>query len=174
MTAADEHKLDVFVHTCLRRVLKIYWPTRMSNEEVRRIAGVQKVSTQIRTRRWKYIGHMLRLDGDDNQRVALRWTPANGKRREGEGGLEKHGGGPWRGSVNCWALIPGRGLLLWRMTKTAGGNSLEALLFTTQEETGTKSSKSIQFGKKKTISAIISASKLILKLVNQLIIVDST
>ena len=44
MTAADEHKLDVFVHTCLRRVLKIYWPTRMSNEEVRRIAGVQKVS----------------------------------------------------------------------------------------------------------------------------------
>ena len=72
MTAADEHKLDVFVHTCLRRVLKIYWPTRMSNEEVRRIAGVQKVSTQIRTRRWKYIGHMLRLDGDDNQRVSLR------------------------------------------------------------------------------------------------------
>ena len=67
MTAADEHKLDVFVHTCLRRVLKIYWPTRMSNEEVRRIAGVQKVSTQIRTRRWKYIGHMLRLEGDDNQ-----------------------------------------------------------------------------------------------------------
>ena len=55
----------------------------MSNEEVRRIAGVQKVSTQIRTRRWKYIGHMLRLDGDDNQRVALRWTPASGKRRRG-------------------------------------------------------------------------------------------
>ena len=41
------------------------------------------MSTQIRTRRWKYIRNMLRLDGDDNQRVALRWTPANGKRRRG-------------------------------------------------------------------------------------------
>ena len=51
MTVADEHKLDVFVHTCLRRVLKIYWPTRMSNEELRRIDDVHMVSTQIRTRR---------------------------------------------------------------------------------------------------------------------------
>ena len=83
MTVADEHKLDVFVHSCLRRILKIYWPTRMSNEEVRRIAGVQQVSTQIRTRRWKYIGHILRMDSDDNQRVALRWTPAAGRRRRG-------------------------------------------------------------------------------------------
>ena len=81
MTAADEHKLDVFVHTCLRRVLRIYWPTRMSNEEVRRIAGVQMVTTQIRTRRWKYIGHILRMDSEDNQRVALRWTPATRRRK---------------------------------------------------------------------------------------------
>ena len=72
ITAADEHKLDVFVHTCLRRVLKIYWPTLMSKEEVRRIAGGQKMSTQIQTWRWKYIWHMLRLDGDDNKRVTLR------------------------------------------------------------------------------------------------------
>ena len=55
----------------------------MSNEEVRRIAGVQLVSTQIRLRRWKYIGHILRMDSDDNQRVALRWTPAAGKRKRG-------------------------------------------------------------------------------------------
>ena len=54
----------------------------------------------------------------------------------------KPGGGLWRGSVNCWDLIPGRGLLLWHMTKTAGGSSLEALLFRTPEETGAKSSKS--------------------------------
>ena len=83
MTAGDEHKLDAFVHTCLRRVLTIFWPTQMSNEEVRRIAGVQKVSTQIRSPRWKYIGHMLRLDSDDHQRVALRWTPSTGKRKRG-------------------------------------------------------------------------------------------
>ena len=62
--------------------------------------------------------------------------------REGEGGLKKPEGGQWRESVNCWALIPGRGLLLWHMTKTAGGSSPDALLFTIPEETGHKSSKS--------------------------------
>ena len=82
MTEADEHKLDVFVHTCLRRILKIYWPTRISNEEVQRIAGVQKVSQQVRLRRWRYLGHILRKSGDDDQRIALRWTPP-GRRNRG-------------------------------------------------------------------------------------------
>ena len=82
MTEADEHQLDVFLHTCLRRILRIYWPTRVSNEEVRRIAGVDKASSLVRQRRWRYIGHMLRKGNDDNQRVALRWTPT-GKRKRG-------------------------------------------------------------------------------------------
>ena len=50
--------------------------------------------------------------------------------REDEGVLGKPGGGLWRESVNCWALIPGRGLLLLLMIKTTGGNSPDALLFT--------------------------------------------
>ena len=83
MNEGDEHKLDVFVHTCLRRILKIFWPTRMSNEEVRRIAGVQMVSEQVRIRRWKFIGHILRKDIDDNQRIALKWTPDAGRRKRG-------------------------------------------------------------------------------------------
>ena len=82
MTEADEHCLNVFVHKCLRRILKIYWPQRVSNEEVRRIAGIEKVSTQIQHRRWKYIGHILRKNPDDHQRTALRWTP-DGRRNRG-------------------------------------------------------------------------------------------
>ena len=82
MTEADEQCLDTFVHKCMRRILKIFWPTRMSNEEVRRIAGIEKVSTQIRKRRWKYIGHVLRKSPDDHQRIALRWTP-DGRRKRG-------------------------------------------------------------------------------------------
>ena len=83
MTESDEHCLDTFVHTCLRRILKIFWPTRMSNEEVRRIAGIERVSTQIRRRRWRFIGHILRKNRSDNQQIALRWTPATGKRKRG-------------------------------------------------------------------------------------------
>ena len=83
MTEGDEHKLNVFVHTCLRRILRIFWPTLMSNEEVRRIANMEKVSEIIRLRRWKFIGHILRKDSADNQRIALRWTPATGRRKRG-------------------------------------------------------------------------------------------
>ena len=131
MTDADEQKLNVFMHTCLRRILKIFWPTRMSNEEVRRIAGIQKVSDQIRIRRWKFIGHILRMEGDHNQKVALRWTPATGKRRRGrpretwrrtvererlklgftswEGaGAAAHDRGYWRKLIRCPTLHPRR------------------------------------------------------------------
>ena len=82
MTEADEQCLNAFVHKCLRRILKIYWPTRISNDEVRRIAGVEKVSEQIRRRRWRYIGHVLRKTPDDHQRIALKWTP-DGRRKRG-------------------------------------------------------------------------------------------
>ena len=82
MTETDEQCLDTFVHKCLRRILKIFWPTKMSNEGVRRIAGLEKVSTQIRKGRWRYIGHVLRKSPDDHQRIALRWTP-DGRRKRG-------------------------------------------------------------------------------------------
>ena len=34
MTKRNEAKLDTFLHKCLRRLLKIYWPMKVSNEEV--------------------------------------------------------------------------------------------------------------------------------------------
>ena len=82
MNEGDEKCLDTFVHTCLRRILKIFWPTRISNDEVRSVAGIERVSTQIRKRRWRYIGHVLRKKPDDDQRIALKWTP-DGKRKRG-------------------------------------------------------------------------------------------
>ena len=53
---------------------------------------------------------------------------------------EKPGGEQWRRSVSCWASLLGKELLLVHMTETAGGNSPDALLFTT-EDTGPKSSQ---------------------------------
>ena len=83
MTEGDEHRIDAFVHRCLRRILRVYWPMRISNEEIRRRAGMRKVSELIRIRRWRFIGHVLRSDGNDHCKTALRWTPAAGKRRRG-------------------------------------------------------------------------------------------
>ena len=50
-TKGDETKLDTFQHKCLRRLLKIYWPMRVSNEEVRKRANRETISEQVRRRR---------------------------------------------------------------------------------------------------------------------------
>ena len=82
MTEADEHRLDVFFHKCLRRILKIYWPVIITNEVVRDLANMEKLSTMVKIRRWKYIGHISRKDNKCNERIALRWTP-DGRRNRG-------------------------------------------------------------------------------------------
>ena len=82
MTKADEKRLDTFLHKCLRRILKVHWPMHVPNDEIRRRAGIEKISTQVRRRRWKWIGHVLRMAPNRNPHVALSWAPS-GKRRRG-------------------------------------------------------------------------------------------
>ena len=82
MTKADEKRLDTFLHKCLRRIFKVHWPMRVPNDEIRRRAGIEKISTQVRRRRWKWIGHVLRMAPNRNPHVALSWAPS-GKRSRG-------------------------------------------------------------------------------------------
>ena len=64
------------------RNIRTYLPIVITNEEVRKIANVEKLSQQIKQRRWKYIGHILRKNNTCNERIALRWTP-DGRRNRG-------------------------------------------------------------------------------------------
>ena len=82
MTKGDEYLLDTFLHKSLRRILKVYLPQRVRNETVRERAGMEPISSMIKKRRWKWIGHVLRMDKTKHARVALTWTP-EGKRRRG-------------------------------------------------------------------------------------------
>ena len=77
----DEAKLDTFQHKCLCRLLKIYWPIRVSNEEVRR-TGEPTLSKLVRKRRWTWIGHLLCMDNSCLPRVVLTWA-LEGKRKRG-------------------------------------------------------------------------------------------
>ena len=86
MTKRDEDKLDSFQHKCLRKILKIHWPMKVTNEEVRKRTGSERLSTQIRTRRWTWIGYVLRMKPDSLPRTALNWA------LEREVVREKHGG----------------------------------------------------------------------------------
>ncbi|KAL9956580.1 hypothetical protein ACROYT_G038074 [Oculina patagonica] len=76
MNKRDEAKLDTFLHKCVRRIFRIYWLMRVSNEEV------GTISEQIKRRRWRWIGHVLRMDHQQNPRIALT-LPPEGKRSRG-------------------------------------------------------------------------------------------
>ena len=82
LTAAEEKKLDRFQFTCLRRILRVWWPQRMRNDTISEITGVRKISDEIRRRRWNWIGHVLRKDRNDDCMVAMGWQP-EGKRKVG-------------------------------------------------------------------------------------------
>ena len=92
MTKKDEVKLITFLHHHLRRVLKIYWRMRLTKKEVRRRARIYSINEQIRRRRWCWIGHVLRVDRQQNPRIALTWAPEG----KGSGGRPRK---TWRRTV---------------------------------------------------------------------------
>ena len=81
-TTTIEQKLEVFQNKCLRRILKIFWPNIISNEELRNRAGISPIAEVIQKRRWQWLGHVLRMSTQSIPRTALRWTPL-GRRNRG-------------------------------------------------------------------------------------------
>ena len=81
MTKRDEAKLDTLLHKCLRNLLKNYWPMKVPNEEVRRRNRTCTISELIKRRRWRWIEHVLRMNNQQNPRIALTWAPEGKKSR---------------------------------------------------------------------------------------------
>ena len=75
MAERDATKLDVFLHKSPRRLMKIYWPIKISNEEIRNRANISTISEQIFRRRWMFIGHVLRMDPNKHPKTAFTWAP---------------------------------------------------------------------------------------------------
>ena len=80
MIKSDENKLhDVFHHK---------WPTTHSvvdesimNEEIKFRTNMEEITQQIKCRRWKMIGHVLRQSASENTKISLTWTPEKRRRR---------------------------------------------------------------------------------------------
>ena len=87
-----ENKLRVFENSCLGKILKIKWTDKVSNKEVEERSGVRNIVKEIGRRKWKWIGHVMRMDNNRHPKVAMRWTPP-GKRKRGRPK------GNWRRSV---------------------------------------------------------------------------
>ena len=82
MNKCDENKIDVFQSRCLRRIFKIRWQERITNKEVLKMAGIENLSEDVGRRRWKFIGHIMRKEPNNDCRTALTWAP-EGRRKRG-------------------------------------------------------------------------------------------
>ena len=82
MTVNIKKKLQSFINRCLRRILNIYWPQCISNEDLWKRTHQNTVDTEILTRKWRWIGHTLRKDQQNITRHALEWNPP-GTRKPG-------------------------------------------------------------------------------------------
>ena len=82
MTKTIGKKLEVFQRRCLRRIVDVRWPNTISNEDLYSMTATRPITEEIRRRRWRWIGHVLRLPPTATARVALRWTP-DGRRGRG-------------------------------------------------------------------------------------------
>ena len=82
-TKSLQSKLQVFVNKCLRYILKIWWPNKITNEELWRKTNQEDITSTIRRQKWNWIGHTLRKDSATNiTRQALDYNP-KGKRKQG-------------------------------------------------------------------------------------------
>jgi hypothetical protein len=81
-TTTNMKRIQTFINTCLRRILRIRWPDKISNEQLWQRTQQQPAEEEILQRRWRWIGHTLRKPASSTTRQALTWNP-QGKRKRG-------------------------------------------------------------------------------------------
>ena len=75
------NKLQTFSNRCLRSLLGIYWPNTISNAILWVLTKQEPIETQIRRRKWKWIGHTLRRKNESITKQALTWNPQSKRKR---------------------------------------------------------------------------------------------
>jgi hypothetical protein len=78
-TKAMLSKIHRFINYCLRKIMNIRWFDKVRNEDLWHRANQDPINTQIKKRKWAWIGHTLRKPPNSITRQALKWNP-QGKR----------------------------------------------------------------------------------------------
>ena len=77
-----EQKLRAFEGRCLRRILNIRWPNVISNKDLEKKTSIENIVTEIKRRRWNWIGHVLRMKKNRHPYRASTWRPMGKRSRE--------------------------------------------------------------------------------------------
>ena len=73
LSKGDKQKLDSFHQRQLRKVIGMNWPHKISNKKLYEVTGSKPISITITERRWKLLGHIMRLPSDCPARKAMRY-----------------------------------------------------------------------------------------------------
>ena len=90
-----ESILRGFEGRCLRRILGKTWEDRMSNERIREVTDMKDINLDIKERRWRWTGHVLRMKSNRRPRQAMHWTPPHPAPKDKGTGVDpgEHGDG---------------------------------------------------------------------------------
>ena len=62
--------------------MEIYWPYIVSVDKLNKLCGCERISTAVKRGRWKWLGHVLRMQKQNHCATALTSAPV-GKRKVG-------------------------------------------------------------------------------------------
>ena len=71
LTKTSEEKIDAFHRRLLRRVIDVFWPEKIPNEELYCKTSQIKLSSKIRNRRLTLLEHILRLSLDSPAQTSM-------------------------------------------------------------------------------------------------------
>ena len=77
----DMAKIDAFHNGCLRKICRIFWPNKISNVDLYKKTSCNSAVLEIKRRRLRWLGHVVRMPGNSIPNVALRWTPPGKSKR---------------------------------------------------------------------------------------------
>ena len=81
MNSTPINKVQSFINSCLRKILRIHWPEVITNKELWEKTNQTPVKEDITQRKWRWIGHTLRKPDGCITRQALSWNPQGSRRR---------------------------------------------------------------------------------------------
>ena len=82
ITKSQSESIDAFHRKQLRKIWKINWKNKISNEKLYKMSEARPLSHDIVISRWKLFGHVLRMDEDTPAQKSMKYFFENYEKRK--------------------------------------------------------------------------------------------
>lgn len=81
VTNAITSSVKTFINRCLRRILGIWWPRTIPNEQLWHITQQATIEKEILKRKYGWVGHTLRKPSSEVAHAVCEWNPQGARSR---------------------------------------------------------------------------------------------